>query len=84
MTTTTPAPLHLACHCQAHVLRLTLPAPPTGGDVCDCSHCLKRRTVWFCAPANSIEVVRGFGDDLAEYRFGSKSFPHKVCILREA
>jgi hypothetical protein len=75
---------HLTCHCQAHVLRLTLPEGAKFDDngVCDCSHCLKRRIVWYSAPAGSLEIVRGCGKDgteeLNEYRFGAKNAGHKV------
>ncbi|KAK4686959.1 hypothetical protein P7C73_g3163, partial [Tremellales sp. Uapishka_1] len=78
--------VHLACHCQAHVLRLTLPSEPepfTNNGVCDCSHCIKRKVVWGSAPPGSrFEIIRGVGKDgveLQEYRFGSKSFAHHFC-----
>ena len=75
---------HIACHCQEHVLTLTLPSEFdfTDNGVCDCSHCLKRRIVWGVAPKGTLEVVRGVGKDgaaeLAEYRFGEKNARHKV------
>lgn len=74
---------HLACHCQTHILQLTLPLQGLFSDngVCDCSHCLKRRIIWGKAPKGSIKVIKGVGMDgieLQEYRFGAKSFAHQV------
>ena len=74
---------HLACHCQTHILQLTLPLEGLFSDnsVCDCSHCLKRRIIWGEAPKGSIKVIKGVGTDgveLQEYRFGTKSFAHQV------
>jgi len=77
------ATYYLACHCQAHILQLTLPLDDLFSDngVCDCSHCLKRRIVWGKAPKGSLKVMKGVGSDdikLQEYRFGTKSFAHQV------
>lgn len=74
---------HLACHCQTHILRLTLPLDGlfSNNGVCDCSYCLKRRIIWGRAPENSIEIVKGVGlngVELQEYRYGAKSFAHQV------
>ena len=71
---------HLACHCQTHVLRLTLPPDQTLDTmgVCDCSHCLKRRIVWAMIPGKYVEVVRGVDEGLLEYRFGKKAGCHQV------
>jgi len=79
--TSSPKVLHLACHCQTHVLRLTDPSFEDVG-VCDCSHCLKRRIVWGGAKQGTLEVVRGVAkdgaEDLTEYRFGNKNAGHQV------
>ena len=74
---------HLACHCQAHVIRLDLPKDKPFGDpgVCDCSHCLKRRIIWATAPSGSMTIVRGSGKDgveTKEYHMGENSFRHQV------
>lgn len=74
---------HLACHCQTHILRLTLLLDGlfSNNGVCDCSYCLKRRIIWGLAPENSIEILKGVGLDgveLQEYRYGAKSFAHQV------
>lgn len=72
---------HISCHCQAHILKYTVPEGEEpgfkGNGVCDCSHCFKRRTVWVFAPKGSLEVVKGV-DGLQEYRFGSKKSGHQV------
>lgn len=77
------ATYHLACHCQTHILQLSLPREGLfrHTTVCDCSHCLKRRIVWDETPMGSIKVIKGFGKDsveLQQYSFGSKTFPHHV------
>lgn len=77
---------HVACHCQSHVLRYTVPADEafTDNGVCDCSHCLKRRAVWILAPSGALEVVRGVngtgegGKKLSGYSFGAKQSVHQV------
>ena len=76
---------HLSCHCQDHVLRLTLPSDKSvfeGIGVCDCSYCVKKRIVWGVAPPGSLTVVRGFGTDgkdLQGYEFGGKNCAHQFC-----
>lgn len=76
----------LACHCQTHVYRLTLPVNQLEkeGAVCDCSWCLKRRIIWAFVPRDSLMHHRGAGVDgtqeLNEYRFATKTATHKVCL----
>jgi len=77
---------HVSCHCQTHILRLTLPHEGlfSNNSVCDCSHCLKRRVVWAQAPAGSMQVIKGVGKDgvcLQEYTFGTKAFAHQVSLV---
>lgn len=80
MTTKT---YHISCHCQSHILAYTAD-PETafaGNGVCDCSHCLKRRTVWIFAPSGTLEVIKGVGkdgDELKGYMFGAKQSEHQV------
>ena len=77
---------HLACHCQTHILQLTLPTVDLfndtfGNGVCDCSHCLKRRIVWGQAPKNSLKVIKGVGMNgvnLQTYVFGKGAYTHQV------
>jgi len=81
-----PAVYHIACHCQTHVLQLTLPKEGSFSHefttgVCDCSHCLKRRIVWGRAPKGSLKVIKGVGTngvELQEYVFGKKAYEHQV------
>ena len=71
---------HLACHCQANILRITFPEsvkPFEKNDVCDCSFCLKRRIIWAFAPEGSGKVLKGM-DKLQTYQFGNKTLYHQV------
>ena len=77
----------LSCHCQENVFELSLPLPsPSLGHgtpfddngVCDCSHCVKRRVVWYFVPRTAVKVIRGGESHLKEYRFGAKRDAHKV------
>jgi hypothetical protein len=75
---------HLSCHCQTHVLQLTLPREGLFSDfsACDCSHCLKRRIISGEAPKGSLKIIRGVGTngvELQEYRTGTKTFGHQFC-----
>jgi hypothetical protein len=79
---------HIACHCQTHVLQLTLPTEDLFSDngVCDCSHCLKRRIVWGPAPKGSLKVLKGVGTNgvnLQSYIFGEKAYAHQVSLLEK-
>lgn len=83
---------HIACHCQSHVIRYTVPTEEAfnNNGVCDCSHCLKRRTVWVMAPKGSLEVVKGVNGSgegakkLTGYSFGAKKSEHQVSIVGQS
>jgi hypothetical protein len=79
------ATYHLACHCQAHVIRLDLPKdnPFDKAEVCDCSLCLKRRIVWMSVRGGSMSILRGVGKDGVKtkvYQMGSKTYHHQVSL----
>ncbi|KAJ3090248.1 hypothetical protein HK100_007506 [Physocladia obscura] len=91
-----PPPFYLSCHCQAHVLAYNprnfdasgLPAAKR--EMCDCSHCTRRRIIWGFSEPGELTVVRGVISEstkdsdlpemaLNEYRFGSKTVHHYFC-----
>jgi hypothetical protein len=80
----------LSCHCQKNIVELTLPLPIPAPDhgtpftdngVCDCSHCLKRRVVWFFAPPGSVKVLKGGAADGSEtsHRTGHGLMQSQSC-----
>ena len=87
----TSEPIYISCHCQEHIVQLHL---PEGGsldaDVIDqattddCSHCVKRRLLWYRVPDNvRVEVIKGFGKDgveLKDYQFARGRLNHQASL----
>lgn len=72
------AEVDAACHCGAVRLRVRLSDGLRTARRCDCSFCRMRGAVAVSAPLDGITVVAG-ADQLAEYRFNTKTAVHHFC-----